>query len=305
MKSLKSFPIRCLSTFVPECMVEYVNVAQLTQHSKTKYRQTIKFNRLRNRASHADLDNNWRRNTTANNVNNSKWVRNMFDRELTFDEISVLSKGLNFAVTEERPPIVKLITSTESAIVHANLDESKAEELRHRVYSILVNSKPPPQNISRSERKALNDLSRDKNIVILPADNGKCTVVLNSTDCESKCDELLKDRSVYKLLGHNPTKGYRKKICDFVNNLVEEDVIDSRFKHQLLPPSEPTVPGFYGLPKIHKPPPIPVRPIVSNIGSVTYNIAKYVAKILNPLVGKSPHHLVNSQDFVSKIKDIK
>ena len=107
----------------------------------------------------------------------------------------------NKTACKERPPIVELITSTESAIVHANLEESKAEELRHKVCSILVNSKPPPQNISQSERKALNDLSHDKNIVNLPADKGKCTVVLKSADYESKCDELLKDCSVYKLLG--------------------------------------------------------------------------------------------------------
>ena len=91
--------------------------------------------------------------------------------------------------------------------------------------------KPPPQNNSRSERNALNDLSHEENIVILPVDKGKCTLVLNSADYESKCDELLKGRSVYKLVGYNPTKGYRKKVCDFVNNLAEEDVIDSKLKN--------------------------------------------------------------------------
>ena len=72
-------------------------------------------------------------------MNNSKWVKNMSDRELTFNEISVLSKGLNFAVTQEIPPIVKLITSSES--VHANLDESIAEELRHNFITELSQKK--------------------------------------------------------------------------------------------------------------------------------------------------------------------
>ena len=44
---------------------------------------------------------------------------------------------------------------------------------------------------------------------------------------------------------------------------------------------------FYGLPKIHKPD-TPLRPIVSSCGSVTYGVAKELAKILKPLVGKSP-----------------
>ncbi|XP_072041173.1 uncharacterized protein [Amphiura filiformis] len=44
---------------------------------------------------------------------------------------------------------------------------------------------------------------------------------------------------------------------------------------------------------------------VSSIGSVTYNLAKHAAKILGPLVGRSPHHIKNTQDFVNQIKDLK
>ena len=63
-------------------------------------------------------------------------------------------------------------------------------------------------------------------------------------------------------------------------------------------------PGFYGLPKIHKPD-TPLRPIVSSCGSVTYGVAKELAKILKPLVGKSPHHITSTQDFVEQARNIK
>ena len=62
-------------------------------------------------------------------------------------------------------------------------------------------------------------------------------------------------------------------------------------------------PKFYGLPKIHKPD-TPLRPIVSNCESVTYGVPKELAKILKPLVGKSPHHINNTQDFVEQVKHI-
>ena len=62
-------------------------------------------------------------------------------------------------------------------------------------------------------------------------------------------------------------------------------------------------PKFYGLPKIHKPD-TPLRPIVSSCGSVTYGVAKELAKILKPLVGKSPHHINSTQDFVEQAKHI-
>ena len=68
--------------------------------------------------------------------------------------------------------------------------------------------------------------------------------------------------------------------------------------------TEPSIPAFYGLTKIHKPEPVPLRPIVSCISSVTYNVAKHLTKILSPLVGRSPHHVTNTQNFVDKIKDI-
>ena len=63
-------------------------------------------------------------------------------------------------------------------------------------------------------------------------------------------------------------------------------------------------PKFYGLPKIHKPD-TPLRPIVSSCGSVTYGVAKELAKILKPLVGKSPHHIHSTQDFVEQAKHFK
>ena len=60
---------------------------------------------------------------------------------------------------------------------------------------------------------------------------------------------------------------------------------------------------FYGLPKMHKLD-TPLRPIVSSCGSVTYGAAKELTKILKPLVGKSPHHINSTYDFVEQVKHI-
>ena len=57
------------------------------------------------------------------------------------------------------------------------------------------------------------------------------------------------------------------------------------------------------LPKIHKPG-MPLRPVVSSIGTVTYQTSKEVARILKPLVERSPHHVKNIQDFIDNIKGI-
>ena len=52
---------------------------------------------------------------------------------------------------------------------------------------ILRNAKPPNErNISKEEEKALKDLKNDDSIVILPADKGKKTVVMNRKDYTEK-----------------------------------------------------------------------------------------------------------------------
>ena len=66
----------------------------------------------------------------------------------------------------------------------------------------------------------------------------------------------------------------------------------------------PDVPKFYGLIKINKAG-YPIRPTVSSIGAITYEFARFVARLVSPLVGKREHHITNTQVFVEKIHDLK
>ena len=52
--------------------------------------------------------------------------------------------------------------------------------------------------------------------------------------------------------------------------------------------------------KIHKEG-APLRPIISYCGSITYNASKYLAGILSPIVGHTPHHINNLEEFIQKI----
>ena len=45
----------------------------------------------------------------------------------------------------------------------------------------------------------------------------------------------------------------------------------------------------------------PLRPIVSNIGSATYHLSKYLAKLLSPL-SESKYTIKDTKYFVEKIK---
>ena len=49
---------------------------------------------------------------------------------------------------------------------------------------------------------------------------------------------------------------------------------------------------------------MPLRPIVSSIGAVTYEISKELARILKLLGGISPYQVQNIRDFIQQIKGI-
>ena len=65
--------------------------------------------------------------------------------------------------------------------------------------------------------------------------------------------------------------------------------------------------NFYGTAKLHRLPingtvhDIPIRPIVSNIGTASYNLAKYLPKVLSPLV-YSEYTIRSTIDFMNKVK---
>jgi hypothetical protein len=49
-----------------------------------------------------------------------------------------------------------------------------------------------------NERNAIKSLKNDKNIVILPSDKGRCTVIMNKCDYERKSMDLLNDINTYE-----------------------------------------------------------------------------------------------------------
>ena len=69
-------------------------------------------------------------------------------------------------------------------------------------------------------------------------------------------------------------------------------------------PTGAGIPKFYGVQKTNKAG-VPVRPIVSSRGSVTYGTAKELARILKPLAGRSPYNVQSTKDFVEQLKNIK
>jgi hypothetical protein len=224
-----------------------------------------------------------------------KLVVNMSSKPLDEPSKSVLRKGLNFAVTPNRFPMEDIICSVEAAITH--LPTEAAEEIRQDVSCVLRKSKLPKPNISASEMKALKSLHNDNDIVILPADKGNATVILDTDQYINKMYDLLSD-PIYKKI-RNPTT----KIKNNINSLIKSSSIPLETQKYLIN-SDPIPPKIYGLPKIHKEG-VPLRPIVSAIGSPTHKIARYIARLIQPFVGQTETYVQDSRHFVNIIKNMK
>ena len=50
---------------------------------------------------------------------------------------------------------------------------------------------------------------------------------------------------------------------------------------------------------------VPLRPIVSFVGSATYNLSKFLKNVLSPLVGMTKYSVKNSKEFVDLLSSIK
>ena len=59
---------------------------------------------------------------------------------------------------------------------------------------------------------------------------------------------------------------------------------------------------MYGLPKIHKDG-VPLRPIISQIGSFTYDLAQFLVIILSPLM-KNEYSVKDSVTFVNELSSV-
>ena len=154
-----------------------------------KKRHIRKFNEL--------ISKNKVTQSATNITDKKKWVINMSSKQLTHIETDLLAKGLNFSITSKTLPNKDIIATVEGAV--KDLEKEEADTIRTKVSLTLQNSKPPKDNLSKHERKALKELQSDTAVVILRADKGRSTVILNREDYLEKCIDHL-NNCPYQLL---------------------------------------------------------------------------------------------------------
>ena len=84
-------------------------------------------------------------------------------------------------------------------------------------------------NLTNDERQALKRLKTDKDIVILPADKGRVTVVMDRTDYHDKMNGLVNDKQTYEEFKRDPTPALQRKLNSKLLKLKKTDAIRSTF----------------------------------------------------------------------------
>ena len=220
---------------------------------------------------------------------------NYSDRPLTTEETDALARGLQFAFQPVKLnycryflPFEKLFNDVKNEPIYNNSQDAKNRirtSIKDTAFKCFYNYKSEQDEETKNIIATLKALSTDPSIVILKPDKGNGVVILNKADYESKMNSIIQDCTKFTLINDNDWFKRILKHEDQVNRylykLCQEKIIDKPlYDHLHLSSSRPGI--LYGLPKIHKMS-IPLRPILSSIGTCGYKIAKFLVPILEPI----------------------
>ena len=189
----------------------------------------------------------------------------------------------HFAITPQHIPRLDIIASVEKGL-RSIRNQAEVVLARSKITQIVRNGKLPQPNLSKHEMEALKELRSDTSIKIMKADKGNAAVVMDSQEYEYNLLSSLNNRDVYQILpdGDNSIVSIEKQVNKLLWRFAEENKITGPTYYQLKCDKSVT-PKIYGLPKLHKTE-IPLRPIVSFIGALTYCLSKFLVDILSPLL---------------------
>ncbi|XP_076052765.1 uncharacterized protein LOC143032182 [Oratosquilla oratoria] len=146
-------------------------------------------------------------------------------------------------------------------------------------------------------RQAAKELRENKDIVIRRADKTDLFVILNRSDYIDKVESLLQDSSKFLRVNRNPVDDIRKKVTKLIN--IANAVVDGVKFQNLHGHYEP---GYlYGNVKTHKPG-HKLRPIISQIPTPTYHLAKQLNDLITPYI-PTTHALRSTDEFIDILRN--
>ncbi|CAJ0934562.1 unnamed protein product [Ranitomeya imitator] len=159
-------------------------------------------------------------------------------------------------------------------------------------------------NLSRGERRALDNLSANTELVIKPSDKRGNLVIMDHKKYKEMCLKILTDTTTYGPIRGDITESLSAELNILLSEAYSLGLISKR-ERDFMVQKTPTTPVFYALPKVHEGfSPLKGRPIVSGNDSVSQNCGIYVDKILRQSITALPSYIHDTSDLLLKIEDI-
>ena len=134
--------------------------------------------------------------------------------------MNILSKGLKFVPTPSSLNIIEVITNTEKSLFSAPTVIKQAAISEISEFATKW-KKPLSSNITREEKKLLEEIKCNENIIVVLADKGGKTVILNKNNYIEKIEEKLKDTKLCQEF-NDPTNTLKKKIGSLAESLFKK-----------------------------------------------------------------------------------
>ena len=247
--------------------------------------------------------------TISNSNLNQKWFKNLSGTQIPDNVAKVASLGINFGLTLENReiPTFNIIADIESNI--NKIPAESQDEARLKIVNCVNNFKKSGRKPKSKLLQPFKEIKETKNfiknnpdIIFTKADKGNVTVALTRNDYNEKVKNLLHDVSTYEVRTNDTTTKIQNKVNTLVKKWENKKLINNLLAKDLR--TSIAVPSrFYGLPKIHKVG-HPVRPIVSYVGSPTYNLASYFSNAISKNVTPPQSKVINSFELVQKLRNV-
>ena len=160
------------------------------------------------------------------------------------------------------------------------------------------------QTFEQFIQKSKYFLQHNENILVVSADKGAKTVVMDRDNYIAKGNDMLSDNHTYKKINRDPLQSLETKTNKFLLSLKRMNYINDTLYNSLVT-KNPNLSRCYFLPKVHKEG-VPLRPIISACGSATYRLSGFVASVLSDsLKDRTCYNVRDTFDFVERVKSVK
>ena len=236
-----------------------------------------------------NTDSIYDNNDSTQNFNN---VINLSNYELTYNHNFALSFGLKFCIPPKKinPVLLKaqfeslynqLSELTPSNQINDALLRSRLVVLTNEISKIKFSNAISP--LTSAHLNAAKQIAKNRDLIVSRADKGNCVVILNRSDYVTKMANVLANGTRF-IVDPKQEDASMKALADIkktIKDLTSNNMITEHMAKKLVPTAA-IVPRLYGLPKIHKKD-VPLRPILSMVGSAHHPLAKFLAHILEPV----------------------